>query len=141
MLQSTCLSKYFSSNQVKLVRSNTSIGRRKIEKNFFKIYIQRYKNFVKTPKMQFIYETFFYLLFLMLYSYIMLCKFNYYDDNMESRITNATNRSDSGVGRNIGGPERILAGPSCSEYILILWIMFYTIDEFHQVNYICNKIF
>ena len=136
MLQSTFLSKYLSQNQVKLTRSDTSIGRRKVEKNFFKIYLQRYKNFVKTPKMQFIYETFFYLLFLMLYSYIMLCKFNYHEDNLESRNTNETNRSYSGVGRNMERQERLLAGPSFSEYILILWIIFYTIDEFHQVSYL-----
>ena len=113
------------------------------ERSLFYIYWSRYRIFVKTPKVHYIYEIIFYLVFLVLFSYTILCKFNYYTANGEQHLDdmhNLSNSSDNSTLTNADNNMRI-ADPSAFEYTLIVWILLFIIDEIYQVTCYFNHLF
>ena len=104
-----------------------------------KSYSERYKSFINSPHVHFVYETFFYILFLLLFSIIMLSKFNYYEDVNESPASfnsseDSFNSSDLLVSFMKKPMHKRLAKPSQLEYVLIAWVLSYLIDEIFQVQ-------
>jgi hypothetical protein len=79
-------------------------------------------------------------LFLIIFSYTMLCKFNYYIeieeiDNEYENLTNQTfldNQTIVVVDKKIS--EKKIANPSFFEYIIIFWVSTLFLDEVYQVN-------
>lgn len=64
-------------------------------KNRFQVYLSRYKNFIDSPRIHFVYDTVFYTIFLLLFSYMMLCDFNYYKPMVDEDIHNHQNESSN----------------------------------------------
>jgi hypothetical protein len=115
--------------------------------NKFKIYKDRYSNFIKSPRVHFVYETFFYTVFLLLFSYMLLCEMNYYkeeDDpsNNQQQQTNRTHFDLSNSNINNSSDDDIfkwftikdeVKRPSYVEYILLYWIFTFIVEEMSQV--------
>ncbi len=100
-------------------------------------YWNRYLRFVASPKVVFFYESVFYLAFLALFSYVLLCKFNYNSDDADSIEPNMTT---SLLFRNSSDNELAddkLAGsmPSFSEFFLIFWVISFIVDEIYQFHF------
>lgn len=55
-----------------------------MRKNFH-LYHKRYTSFINSPRVCFIYETFFYTIFLVIFSYMLLCNFEYYVRNDQNK--------------------------------------------------------
>ena len=55
-------------------------------------YWSRYKRFVDSPRVHFTYDSIFYLVFLTLFSYVILCEFSYYEeiDEFQNEYTSIT---------------------------------------------------
>lgn len=110
----------------------------------------RYASFINSPRICFIYDTFFYTMFLLLFSYLILCEFVYYVDELGAdEADNGTNDSvllrlshhsnetilseeqsnstDSGAGN-----RREITIPSALEWTVIAWVLTYIIEELRQ---------
>jgi hypothetical protein len=150
-------------NSTKRIRKR--IKKRKIKKkkcqSKWKTYCQHYKQFVNSPCVHFVYDAFFYIIFLMLFSYMVLCEFTYYDNNDELNKEIGSNMNDS-LATNVSfifnhqngtnqshtspsidnfvdieeEPERVIKKPALIEYILIYWMISLIIDEIRQVSLI-----
>lgn len=119
--------------------------------NKLRLYKWRYSSFINSPRVCFIYDTFFYTIFLLLFSYMLLCRFVYYEDELnrdnddeapKSHLLAATNRSisnSSGLLRNRSLSEpaddelREVTKPTRLEYTLMVWVFIYLIEEVKQV--------
>ena len=128
-------------------RSISQVRNQEVKLSWLRTYINRYKNFIKSPRVHFINEAIFNILFLMLFSYVMLCEFNYYEmSSSENRYSeNSTNlttlSSDGGsVGGSVGGDDdvkisliRKVKSPTIYEYVLIYWVIAFVVEEARQV--------
>ncbi len=120
------------------------------KKSLFNIYWSRYRTFVKTPKVHYAYEFIFYAVFLLIFSYTLLCKLNYYEEDIIKFNENKSNESNNynysensqielnatqylNLNETIQNNEKIIAMPSSFEYVLIIWIILFFIDEIYQV--------
>ena len=115
-----------SNNKESLLRNEdiTYLNHR-VEKSCLRIYLERYTAFFRSPKVHFVYESLFYLIFLNLFTYTMLCKYNYYDmTDYNSNSSNKTSTSEM---------EKPLSNPSILEYLLIIWVGSFILDEIYQV--------
>jgi len=94
-------------------------------------YWNRYLSFVASPKVVFYYESVFYLAFLALFSYVLLCKFNYNSDDADSIEPNMTT---SLLFRNSSDDKLAGSIPSfwSPESFLIFWVFWFIVDEIHQ---------
>lgn len=94
-------------------------------------YWDLYKRFVHAPRVHFVYDAFFYILFLCLFSYTVLCELTFYTKvQVEERSYNESNRTrylPSTVSKTI------VKTPSVYEYLLIYWIFSFIMEEFRQV--------
>jgi hypothetical protein len=52
-------------------------------RNFCQLYSKRYKNFVKSPRVHFVFDAAFFTMFIILFSYMMLCEFTFYKTVIE----------------------------------------------------------
>ena len=102
-------------------------------------YWNRYKSFVNSPRVHFINEAIFNTIFLIIFSYVMLCKFYYYErfDNEDphqahngSIIQNLTSNILPREEETI----RIVRQPTHLEYLLIYWIFSFITEEARQVS-------
>lgn len=102
----------------------------------FELYYKRYRHFVDSPRVHFVYETFFYIIFLSLFSYMMLCDFNYEENGEESTLTNPINFTNESISKNNneGLNWKSVKNPNITEYIITFWIISFVIEEFRQVN-------
>jgi hypothetical protein len=96
-------------------------------KKLARVYKYRYACFINSPRTCFVYETFFYVIFLLLFTYMLLCDFNYQEVKDPLTIT-PSNVSVLGVSRG-----KIANGPTNLEWILFTWILVYVIEEIQQV--------
>jgi hypothetical protein len=108
-------------------------------------YWSRLKAFWSSPKVHFVYEESFFVFFLILFSYVLLCEFTYhaYDREPPVEMTTAeeatfnssaelfTSRADSSEAMGLA-KRRI--GPSISEYVLMFWVFTFVVDEMVQVT-------
>lgn len=115
-----------------------------LKKNIFEVYWNRYTSFIAAPKVHFVYETIFYFLFLVLFSYVILCEFNYTGMVAETQLINKTFLDNStSFYHNISSKlEPIMVkkviGPSIAEWLLMFWVFSFIFDEVHQVNIFFN---
>ena len=63
-------------------------------KSAIKSYLNRYEYFNKSPKVRFIQHTLFFTGFLLIFSYMLLCDFNYYKIEQKFSNSNETDISD-----------------------------------------------
>jgi hypothetical protein len=130
--------------------SSSGDSRKSALKTNLRLYAVRYSRFIKSPRICFIYDTFFYLVFLLLFSYMLLCDFNYYDQELSKTTTatslpnvtlisnNFTNYTRKRLLLNTFTVNPHVSHPSSLEWLLLLWIITYIIDEIRQVEEKCE---
>ena len=109
-----------------------------LNKNAFQIYWQRYFSFTQSPKVHFFYDTFFYTVFLFLFSYMLLCDYGYYETIYEevvvanlTEIEYASVNSDESSSKTKA--RKIVKNPSVIEIVLVFWIFSFLFEELIQV--------
>ena len=99
-------------------------------------YWNRYKSFVNSPRVHFINEAIFNTIFLIIFSYMMLCKFYYYErideDFMQSH--NGSIFLNTSTQHMTEKEIRIVRMPTYIEYLLIYWIFSFIFEEARQVS-------
>jgi hypothetical protein len=122
-----------------------NINRTKVSKQFKKkqtkwsTYWSRYKRFVDSPRVHFTYDAIFYIIFLTLFSYMILCEFEYFisenqslNDLVEkSNVVNVSIYNESNSLPNFSNKN--VKMPSSIEYLLIFWVLAFIIEEIRQV--------
>lgn len=121
-----------------------------------RLYKWRYSSFINSPRVCFIYDTFFYTIFLLLFSYMILCKFVYYvdelndDEETKSHLLAGSNNSNQSseiiTNMNISVEpamrnQRQVTMPSRLEYTLMIWVFIYLIEEVKQVIHFYLRLF
>ena len=114
-------------------QSDSEIPKRKSK---LAVYLKRYDSFIKSPRVHFVYDTLFYTIFLLLFSYMLLCDLNYYAISSEEEIvtTNGTLNTTANMGNSTYNIKKQVQGPSSVEYILIFWIIMFIGEELSQVS-------
>ncbi len=111
------------------------------KKSFIQIYWSRLKGFLNAPKVHFVYEESFFVFFLVLFSYVLLCEFNYYGyESEEIKSTTIQNDENSTISllnfteesKEMSTMKKII-GPSIAEWILMFWVFSFIFDELFQV--------
>jgi hypothetical protein len=109
-------------------------------------YWSRYKRFVDSPRVHFTYDAIFYLIFLALFSYMILCEFDYsimenqhLNDSIESLYSNNSSIYNKNS-NSLPNIKKQVKMPSSIEYLLIFWVLAFIIEEIRQVNYIKSEI-
>ena len=97
------------------------------------IYWRRYRYFLRSPKVHYIYEVLFYVIFLILFSYTLLCEFNFYEEGFV--INENYSRDFNSTLIDIEEPQKIrrILLPALSEIFLIFWIFTFIIGEIFEV--------
>ena len=145
-------------------RSNSkNATKRKIQKRVKKkqtrwaTYTSRFKRFSNSPRVHFVYEKTFFVVFLLLFSYMILCEFTYYETVetyiFDRQIRNFTfnesikaepNITDSNEtlnyydeyyfnGTALKMIKDVVKKPSWVEYLLIYWMIALMAEEARQV--------
>ena len=108
------------------------------EKKKMTVYWKRYNSFIKSPKVHFFYDTLFYIIFLMMFSYMLLCDFNYYTITKEiiftDEIRSFGNSTHAFSMNSTVITQKKVHAPNVIEYILVFWIVSFIFEEFNQVN-------
>lgn len=111
----------------------------------FRLYTIRYRSFINSPRVCFIYDTFFYLVFLLLFSYMILCNFVYYVDDDNEDEVNFKNGSKSMFANSTHADllssekeesQKQISAPSWMEWVLISWVLTFIIEEIRQVIFL-----
>ena len=116
--------------------SNSDENNKKSTKSKFKVYWNRYESFIHSPKVHFFYDTFFYCVFLLLFSYLLLCDYSYYHTYEEMQVSdtdNITNQNATNV-EDYSIRQKIIKNPSIFEYIIAFWVFSFLVDELYQVK-------
>ena len=112
-------------------------------KSYVLTYFRRLKQFfTESPRITFVYDSFFDLLFLVLFSYTLLCEFCYYTPSsmknnvhdQHSNISTTTANNASTIGDQMRRNGATIVYPSFMEYVLIFWIFTLSVDEIYQVS-------
>jgi hypothetical protein len=113
-----------------------------------KTYLKRYEYFIKSPKTRFLYDTLFYMTFLSIYSYMLLCEFSYFEEEIflqnsieanssNEEIDNLTlinNNDNNTIGfRSFDDSNRSATSPKLIEYIITIWVLSFFVEEMKQV--------
>lgn len=146
-------------------RSKRTNKKIKKKQSKWSTYWSRYKRFVHSPRVHFVYDAVFYIVFLMLFNYMILCEFNYYEEEIVDYNTlnehgshryarsvnittqsplNSTNRTNnefyqkfnSSIKNTEIGKIKKVKLPSWIEYLLIYWIFAFMAEEARQVIFI-----
>jgi len=119
-------------------------------KSKIKTYLKRYEYFIKSPKTRFLYDTLFYMTFLSIYSYMLLCEFSYFEEenflpnskeanSSNEEISNSTlinNSDNSSISfRSVDDSNRSAKSPKIIEYIITIWVLSFFVEEIKQVIY------
>ncbi len=120
---------------------------------YVKIYKKRYKCFVNSPKVHFIFDAVFFTIFLIMFSYLILCKFTFYKTsaqksgkmafeeeidptNNRSIIENELNSTHVFLSRYKQNSEQVeISEISKLEYALLFWVVSLLIEEVRQVSF------
>lgn len=109
-------------------------------------YSKRYGYFLSSPRICFIFETIFFFIFLILFSYMLLCQFKFHppisspSNNTNTTVNfNSSNNTNTTVNfnssmtpnKNQSYQEKNL--PMFLEKFLMFWMICYFIDEIYQV--------
>lgn len=127
-----------------------------VRRSKWSTYVNRYLDFVQSPRVHFVNDTIFYMIFLMLFNYMILCEFNYYEtvdaylpinstetesfENQTVIENNSTTDANQTIEYVTIGPQLFekvqivqLKQPSIIEYILMYWIFCFIAEEVRQV--------
>ncbi len=97
-------------------------------------YWNRYSSFAASPKVAFVYEAVFYVAFLFLFSYVLLCRFNYSENDEDTtEATNTTVNLYTNASSLVVESRPTL--PSWPELVLIFWVLSFIVDEIHQFHF------
>ena len=117
---------------------NSVINKDERKRTILEIYFNRYRSFMHSPKVHFVYEELFFVFFLALFTWVLLFDFKYYETittTIETNFTNITENSTSFVTSQLETIEaKQVKAPSVLEWILIFWVLSYVFDEIHQVS-------
>ena len=124
--------------------SISTSNEREYRKSRLKVYWKRYDSFMKSPKVHFFYDAIFYGIFLIIFSYMLLCDFNYakiiyeeYSYSEENSTlpyqTKIYNTNTSSLLRNRRIKQKIVQDPSFIEYLVIFWVFAFFFEEVNQV--------
>lgn len=150
--------KSYDDNFKTAVRVKRNKRNRKKKQSKWFTYWNRFKSFAHSPRVHFVYDASFYIIFLMLFSYMILCEFNYYEtideeiieyenNSASANLTNFTSNSHD-VSNSTNSPlnqtklnfrtiivqNKVIKNPSWIEYLLIYWIIAFIAEETRQVN-------
>ena len=109
-------------------------------KRKLEIYWKRYQSFTESPKVHFFYDTIFYATFLLIFSYMLLCDFNYYklvEERLFLEENTTANFSQSQEGPLI--TVRAVQTPTFIEYLVTFWIISFFFEELNQVRTLCLR--
>lgn len=97
-------------------------------------YWNLYKQFIHSPRVHFVYDAICYLIFLLLFSYMVLCELNYYEEQPveENSFLNGSVNGTAAVPTALDKAERSVKEPSIAEFVLILWIFSFMMEEVRQ---------
>ena len=95
-------------------------------KKFASSYVEKYKNFIKTPKIMFFYRGVFYISFLLLFSYMILCDLSYFE-----LIQNNGNKKSSSFEEH---QTKVIKNPSVVEWLILFYILCTLIEEIYQFS-------
>ena len=102
-------------------------------KNYIKIRLKRYKYFTESPKVHFYYECLFYMTFLLIFSYMLLCDFTYYNKENASDDSNDSIKPYNSSIKSSNNSNKEVAGPKFLEIVIIIWVFSFFIEEIKQV--------
>lgn len=115
----------------------------KINKIIFS-YLHVYEEFVKTPRICFLYDTIFFILLILLFSYMLLCKFKFnrreevvVEDEMKANNSSFISKLLPRVIRTVDQNDSNY--PKFIESFLFVWHLMYFLDECRQVRNISFK--
>jgi hypothetical protein len=118
-----------------LKKNNSSLSNNDFEADYksnpdkaSKGYFTKLREFFRQPRIVCIYDTGCYIIFLLMYSYFLLCDFTYTTSMPIDYIDNASlslNQSETVMTNEISNPSTI-------EYLLLLWIISFILEEFRQ---------
>jgi hypothetical protein len=101
---------------------------------FFTLYFKRYKSFVTSPRVHFVFDAFFFITFLVLFSYMILCKFNFYDtEEIRSPYFSLNRSTTNSTNYKIETEYSMIAAPNFLEYLILFWVVSIIIEEIRQV--------
>lgn len=69
--------------------------RMKIKQSKWTTYWNRYKRFLQSPRVHFVYDATFYCIFLMFFSYVILCEFTFYEATVAAKETDEIGSSST----------------------------------------------
>ena len=125
-----------NTNELKKVNRTKVSKQLKKKQTKWSTYWSRYKRFVDSPRVHFTYDAIFYIIFLALFSYMILCEFDYYisEDNKSNDTIESNNSSNFNYSNQTTKiTEKIVKTPSYIEYLLIFWVIAFIIEEIRQV--------
>lgn len=141
------MSRFHDINKVEYrsIRRSKKSGRKK-RKTILATYWDRFKHFVKSPRVHFVYDAFFFSLFLLLFSYMILCEFTYYEnvlievpiDTINSSIFSNSSNLSSALPQIQTTEKQLIKEikkPSFIEYLLIYWMFAFMAEEARQVSF------
>ena len=157
--------KFYGSSRNELKKPGARKFQKRVKKKQTKwaTYISRFKRFSNSPRVHFVYEKTFFVIFLLLFSYMILCEFTYYDKeelflqnetslysrmenssfnsvliSIESNNFNDSNSSSVDYIFNENSTssriiKEVVKKPSWVEYLLIYWMIALMAEEARQV--------
>ncbi len=104
-----------------------------LKSNSWQQFCIKYRNFMYSPRSHFVYETIFYLIFLLLFSYYMLCKFKFewHCDSIAISQSNFTMNRTKDICIN-----RVVEKPIWIDYLLVAWVFSLMCHELNQVIFL-----
>jgi hypothetical protein len=156
--------KFYSNQRRASGKSTTSKTQKRVKKKQTRwaTYASRFKRFSNSPRVHFVYEKTFFVVFLLLFSYMILCEFTYYEkietyildipmknstfnsSTLESTKTEANNTAsnetlnyyyeeDYDNSTALKIIKEVVKKPSWVEYLLIYWMIALMAEEARQV--------
>jgi len=100
-------------------------------------YWDKFWNFILAPRSHFVYESVFFLFFLLTFSYLMLCEFHFFKPNTNEQIRldfdNQTIFSVAPIVQMPTNHKKSIADPHWLEYIVIAWVFAFCCQEVFQL--------
>ena len=98
-------------------------------------FLKKYNFFIRSPRVHFFYDTLLFLLFLVLFSFTLLCKFNYCDYTVFKEINGRENSTDSNQASffKIHKLKNEALIDFTYECLLFIWVLLLFLQEIDQV--------
>ena len=120
------------------IEANVNVIEKKDKESKISRYFAKLSSFIRSPCVYYLYEVLFYLVFLLLFSYTLLCglTFESEDSDLKTNINSTEkNISDSNNSiQNLYSGNLRIWNPNNCEIILIVWVITILIEELYQVT-------